>query len=130
MVSDDNGRPRDVRRELTLFLLVIGALGITGGIYETTFNNFLSDTFQMGAEARGRLEFPRELPGFLVTLLGGMLFFLSEIRLGALSGVILALGIAGLAFFGAEYSLMIASMLLWSIGNHLMMPVNNTIALS
>jgi len=130
MVSDDNGRTRDVRRELTLFLVVIGALGITGGIYETTFNNFLSDTFQMGAEARGRLEFPRELPGFLVTLVGGMLFFLSEIRLGALSGVMLALGIAGLAFFGTEYSLMIASMLLWSIGNHLMMPVNSTIALS
>jgi predicted MFS family arabinose efflux permease len=130
MTNADQGPARDIRRELVLFLVVIAALGMTGALFETTFNNFLSDTFQMGAESRGKLEFPRELPGFLVTLLGGSLFFLSEIRLGAVSLLGLALGLAGLAFLGTDYSLMIAAMVLWSAGNHLMMPVSNSIALS
>lgn len=130
IVSSTQSQPRrDLRRELLVFLVVVAALGMTGGIYETTFNNFLNDTFAMSAEARGRLEFPRELPGFLVTLLGGALFFLSEIKLGVLSAFGIALGIAGLATVGDSYPLMIASMVVWSTGNHLLMPVTNTVAL-
>ncbi len=121
---------RDVRRELALFLVVVAAMGMTFGIFETTFNNYLNDTFAITAEARGKLEFPRELPGFLVTVMGGVLFFLSESKLGVLSALGIALGIAGLAFTGDRYALMIAFMVIWSAGNHLLMPVTNTIALS
>ncbi|MCJ7821477.1 MAG: MFS transporter, partial [Armatimonadetes bacterium] len=130
MTEARQGPARDIRRELVLFLMVVAALGMTGALFETTFNNFLSDTFEMGAESRGKLEFPRELPGFLVTLLGGSLFFLSEIRLGVVSTLGLALGLVGLAFLGTEYNLMIGAMVLWSAGNHMMMPVSNSIALS
>jgi len=130
MVESDTDRGRYIRRELMLFLGVVAALGVTGGIFETTFNNFLSDTFDMGAQARGRLEFPRELPGFLVTLVGATLFFLSEVRLGVVSAIGIALGTVGLALVGTDYWMMIASMVMWSTGNHLMMPVNSTIALS
>lgn len=123
-------RQRNVRRELALFLVVVAALGMTGGIFETTFNNYLSDTFSITAEARGKLEFPRELPGFLVTVMGGALFFLSVTRMGVLSGLGIAAGIVGLAFSGDDYTRMIAFMVLWSAGNHLLMPVTGTIALS
>lgn len=121
---------RDLRRELAVFFVVVAALGMAGGIFETTFNNFLNDTFGISAEARGRLEFPRELPGFLVAMVGGALFFLSEIRLGVLSALAIALGIAGLASMGGSYPLMVAFMVVWSAGNHLLMPVTNTVALS
>lgn len=121
---------RSLRRELALFLVVASALGMTSGIFETTFNNYLSDTFAISAAARGRLEFPRELPGFLVTAVGGALFFLSEVRLGVLATVGIALGLLGLAFVGDSYSLMVAFMFLWSAGAHLMMPVSSTVALS
>jgi hypothetical protein len=46
-------------------------LGVSGGMMETTFNNYVADVFHLGADARGRLEFPRELPGFLTALLPG-----------------------------------------------------------
>jgi MFS family permease len=130
MSSDGSQVRRDIGRELTLFFVVIAALGMTGGIFETTFNNFLNDTFGISAEARGRLEFPREFPGFLVAMVGGALFFLSEIRLGVLSALGIALGIAGLATLGRDYGMMIAFMVVWSAGNHLLMPITNTIALS
>jgi len=119
-----------LRRELTIFLAVTAALGMTFGIFETTFNNYLNDTFAITAEARGKLEFPRELPGFLVTLMGGVLFFLSEARLGVLSALGIAVGIVGLAYTGDDYTRMIAFMVIWSMGNHLLMPVMGTIALS
>lgn len=123
-------RQRNLRRELGVFLVVAAGLGITSGIFETTFNNYLSDTFAITAEARGWLELPRELPGFLVTALGGALFFLSEVRLGALSALGIAVGLAGLAFVGDHYRAMIAFMFIWSTGSHLMIPVSSTIALS
>ncbi len=119
-----------MRRELVLFLVVAAALGVTFGIFETTFNNYLNDTFAISAEARGKLEFPRELPGFLVTLMGGVLFFLSVTRMGVLSALGIAAGIVGLAFTGDDYLRMMFFMVIWSAGNHLLMPVTGTIALS
>lgn len=122
--------PRNLRRELLLFLLVVAALGATSGMFETTFNNFLNDTFRIAAQTRGKLEFPRELPGFLVTILGGALFFLSETRLGAISAAATAVGLLGLALFGTEYARVILFMVIWSAGAHMMMPVTSTISLS
>jgi len=130
MAAEPRVEPRNLGRELAIFLLVVAALGTTSGIFETTFNNFLSDSFQITAEARGKLEFPRELPGFLVAIMGGLLFFLSEIKLGTLAAFATGLGLVGLTTLGTHYSLMVASMMLWSAGNHMMMPVNNAIALS
>jgi MFS family permease len=121
---------RNLRRELTLFLIVTAGLGMMFGIFETTFNNYLNDVFAISAEARGKLEFPRELPGFLVTLMGGVLFFLSVTRLGVLSALGIAVGTAGLAFTGDDYLRMMAFMVIWSAGNHLLMPITGTIALS
>ena len=120
----------NLRRELGLFLVVCIAMGVTSGIFETTFNNFLSDTHHITAEARGRLEFPRELPGFLVTVLGSALFFLTEVRLGIVAALGIAAGVAGLALVGDRYALMVLFMFVWSAGAHLMMPVSSTVALS
>jgi len=125
------GSGRNLRRELTVWLVVVGALGVTSGIFETTLNNFLSDTFHITAQQRGRLEFPRELPGFLVAVLGGALFFLSEVRLGVLATVCLASGLAGLAMLGdRSYGVMILFLMLWSAGSHMMIPISSTVTLS
>ncbi len=121
---------RNLRREITVFLVIAAAMGMTSGIFETTFNNFLNDTFHIGAAARGRLEFPRELPGFLVTAVGGALFFLSEGRLGIVAALGLAVGVLGLALVGDHWAFMVMFMFIQSSGAHLMMPVSGTIALS
>jgi predicted MFS family arabinose efflux permease len=127
----ESGPGRNLRRELLLLLVMVGALGVTSGIFETTLNNFLSDTFHLTAKQRGALEFPRELPGFLVAALGGALFFLSEIRLGMLAATCIALGLGGLALLGdRSYGTMILFLVIWSTGSHLMIPIGSTLALS
>ena len=115
--------------QLKLFLLGMLGLGIAGGIFETTFNNFLKDTFELTAKARGFLEFPRELPGFLTALFVGALFFLPETLVAALAALCIALGMFGMAIWGCSWNLMLCCMILWSAGAHIMMPVQASIGM-
>ncbi len=117
------------QRELYLFCFALLGLGVAIGIFQTTFNNFLDDTFHLGAEARGALEFPRELPGFLCAMMAGCLGFLPESKLGAVAVAGILVGMVGLALLGGSYGVMILFMLLWSSGEHLFMPVRNAIGM-
>lgn len=120
---------RSADRQLILFVLGAVSMGLSMGLGEISFNNFLSDTYHMDAMTRGELEFPRELPGFLVAAFAGILFFWSEQKMAALSMALMAVGFMGLGFYGSLYGLMLTSMIIWSIGMHLQMPVTRTIAL-
>ena len=104
---------------LYLFFGAESVMAASMGINESIFNNYLSDTFQMTAEARGGLEFPRELPGFLVVVFAGILGALSLTRMGALAAVVFAAGTAGLGLAGNSYAFMVAAMLVGSMGMHL-----------
>ncbi len=119
-------QPVDLRRFVTA--LCIGT--VAGSLVDPAFNNYLRDTFSLGADQRGKLEFPRELPGFLVTFTSGLLFFLPEARTAAVATVVTALGVAGLAWAGSSYATMVACMFCWSLGMHLMMPMRSAITLS
>lgn len=104
-------------------------MGIAVGIFETTFNNFLSDVHDISAGARGFLEFPRELPGFLTALFAGLLFFLPETLIAAVCALAVGLGMVGLAIWGTSWSWMIAFMILWSAGTHLLMPIRGSVSM-
>jgi len=128
----DSGKPGLLGRihpQLRLFLVAVMLMGIAAGILETTFNNFLSDTFDIAPDSRGFLEFPRELPGFLTALFAGLLFFLPETMIGAACAVCVGLGMIGISIWGASWHTMLAFMILWSIGAHLLMPVRSSIGI-
>ncbi|MFP3905196.1 MAG: MFS transporter [Armatimonadota bacterium] len=129
-------RLKSIHPHLILFLLAIGCTGAAGGVFHTTFNNYLDDVYQISAETRGQLEFPRELPGLLVTLTAGALAFMPETRVGAVAMGCTALGFTGLAAAGHidigidSWYIMVLFMFLWSIGQHLIMPVRESISMS
>jgi MFS family permease len=104
-------------------------MSVAMGIHESIFNNFLSDTFSMSAGARGWLEFPRELPGFLVVVMAGILCALSVTRMGVVGAGIFAAGMAGMALLGESYWMMLTMMVVGSTGMHLLQPVGASIAL-
>ena len=104
-------------------------LGICGAMFETTFNNYLSDIFDMSTQERCALEVPRELPGFLTAAIVGCLVFLPEALVGALCALTLGLGMVGLAFCGANRTVMLLLVLVWSTGMHAMMPVCSSISM-
>ena len=123
-------RLRSLDSQLLFFIAGTVFYGISTGLSETSFNNYLSDTYQMGADERGRLEFPRELPGFLVAVMAGALFLFSELHIAILSMILMAIGLAGIGLYGQDYSIMMGAMVVWSIGMHLAMPVIRAISLN
>lgn len=111
------------------FLLGVFFLGINSGVISTAFNNYLNDTLSLTEKQRGFLEFPRELPGFLLIFMTGLLAALPVRRWAVITGVLTAVGVAGLAFLSPGYNSMLVWMLLWSTGGHLFMTVESVMGL-
>ncbi len=121
------------RRTIIVFMIAVAFLGMAGGIFETSFNNYLSDTFQITAEQRGDLELPREFPGFMVAALAGVLFFLGDANMAVVASSLVALGMLGLATLAnhqGAYFTMVACTIGWSAGAHLMMPTSQALTLA
>lgn len=115
---------------LLLFFAAIALMSVSQSIFDSVYNNYLSDTFNIPATVRGQLEFPRELPGLLTAVMTGLFFFIRETGLGAVAAGAVALGMAGIAVFSRRWWPMVASTFLWSVGGHLIMPVRDSVAIS
>ncbi len=118
-----------VKSQIWLYYGALACVAMSSGIHDSTFNNFLSDSFHLGADARGHLEFPRELPGFLVVMMTGVLCMLPLTRVGLVATLVSAMGLVGLAFSGGSYGFMIIMMIAVSAGMHLLQPVGASIVL-
>jgi predicted MFS family arabinose efflux permease len=116
-------------RELRLFAGASLMMGIAYSIYDSTFNNFINARFQLSGFQRSFLEFPRELPGFLVVFVSALLWFLCSRRLGAFA---LVLGVAGtllIGFISSTYAVMTLCLFVYSLGAHLFMPLSSSIGM-
>lgn len=116
--------------QLTLFFAAVLLMSCAVGVHDSIFNNYLSDTYQMSAGARGWLELPRELPGFLVVLTTGVLAGLTVTRMGMVAILIFAVGMVGLAVTQSAFVPMAAMMMVGSAGLHLLQPVTSSVALA
>jgi len=111
------------------FLLGVFFLGINSGVISNAFNNYLNDTLSLTEKQRGFLEFPRELPGFLLIFMTGLLAALPVRHWAVITSLLTAVGVAGLGFFSPGYNSMLFWMLLWSTGGHLFMTVESVMGL-
>lgn len=114
-----------------LFLFAIASLtmGIYSGLYDPSFNNYLAQVHHISEVARGGLEFPRELPGFLVVFVLTALLFLADTRIAAISAFLVGLALWGQGFLTPNFTVVVIWMLIWSTGAHLYMAISPTIAL-
>ena len=122
-------RIKRLPRELFLFGLVIFAMGVGSNIVDSTFNNFLDEVYQVTPFQRSFLEFPRELPGFLVVFVSAGLSFLCSRRLGAVTMLLASLGILLVGFAAPTYTMMTLWLFTYSLGQHLFMPLSSSIGM-
>ncbi|MEZ0395429.1 MAG: MFS transporter [Anaerolineales bacterium] len=122
-------RLRNAPRELKLFAAASLMMGMAYSIYDSTFNNFLDFRFDLSGFQRSFLEFPRELPGFLVVFVSALLWFLCSRRLSAASLLMSAVGAILIGFASASYEIMVLFLFIYSMGQHLMMPLASTIGM-
>ncbi|NLX53038.1 MAG: MFS transporter [Deltaproteobacteria bacterium] len=103
--------------------------GFSQSIVDSTFNNFLSETFSISDWQRGLLELPRELPGFLVVFFSALFFFLCSRRLAVLANLLCAFGILLIGFASSGFSVMLVWLFMFSVGQHLFLPLNASIGM-
>lgn len=118
-----------IPRELKLFALASLAMGVSYSVFDSTFNNFLNDRFMLKEFERTFLEFPRELPGILAVFVTAAVWFLCSRRLGAVSMFLGAAGAILIGFSSSSYSVMVFWLFIYSLGQHLFMPLASGIGM-
>ena len=120
---------RRIPRELFIFGLATFVLGIGTNLFDSTFNNFLDDRFAITPFQRSFLEFPRELPGFLVVFVSAGFSFLCSRRLGSISMLLSLVGILLIGFLAPTYGVMTLWLFVYSLGQHLFIPISSTVGM-
>lgn len=130
MIKTMYGKLREHDRDFVLFLLVGVCLGLAQSVDGSTFNNFLKERFHMLILQRSALEMPRELPGFLVFIIIGFLYSLGDVRTAAVANILAAIGMFLLGIIPPEYSIALVCIFIYSSGQHVYMPLSNSIAMN
>ena len=118
------------RPELKHVLLATLFFGAASGIFTATLNNYLAEVHQLDAEARGWLELPRELPGFLIMFVAGaMLTVFRETQMAAAAMVLTAIGAIGLGYLAPTHAALVVFIVIWSLGDHIIFAVEGPIGL-
>lgn len=117
-----------VSHEMRLFAVASLFMGMAYSMFDAVFNNFLNNRFSLSGFQRSFLEFPRELPGLLAIFVAAALWFLCSRRLGVLAMALGAIG-ALLIGFGSSYVIMVFCLFIYSMGQHMFMPVASTIGM-
>lgn len=121
--------PPRIRRDFLLFFIAVSVAAFSQSVIDSVFNNFLAESFSITDLQRGVLEFPRELPGFLVIFFSALFAFLSIRRMAALANLFAAVGILCVGFFSIDFSFMLLWLFIFSTGQHLFMPLASTIGM-
>ncbi len=116
-------------RDFRLLLWASVFIGLGACVNAAAFNNYLRDSYALDVARRTFLEFPRELPGFLVSAFIGILAGLGDVRIAAIANLASALGMAAIGWIPPVYAIMVSAVFLYSVGGHLYMPLANAIGM-
>jgi predicted MFS family arabinose efflux permease len=128
-VTSQLSKLKTVPRELVLFGMAVFAIGVGANMFDSTFNNFLDERYMVTPFQRSFLEFPRELPGFLVVFVSAGLAFLGSRRLGAVTILLSVAGVLLIGFAAPTYAVMAIWLFVYSLGQHMFFPLSSTIGM-
>jgi MFS family permease len=131
MMKSIKGVVRGAEKDFCLFLVAGVFLGIAQSVDGSTLTNYLKEHFGMLIIQRSALEFPRELPGLLVVLVIGALSFLGgDVRISVAANLLAAIGMFSLGIIPPQYAMVILVMFIYSMGQHIFMPLSGSIGMS
>jgi MFS family permease len=131
MMMSVRGVLKGAERDFLLFLIAGAFLGIAQSVDGSTLTNYLKEHIGMLILQRSALEFPREIPGLLVVLVIGALSFLGgDVRICVAANLLAAIGMFSLGIIPPRYSYVIVIMFIYSMGQHIFMPLSGSIGMS
>jgi MFS family permease len=97
-------------------------------VWQTLFNNFAVESVQIGPAQVGLVQAVREVPGLMGFLIGFIAIYLSEVRIMALSIILMGFGIAWTGQ-STTFPILLISTFVMSFGFHFFSPGSNAIVL-
>lgn len=125
----DHQSGASLRSDSVKYFVAVAFMGFGGAMVDSSFNNFLKSSYDIGGLARSALELPREIPGFLNVFLAALLAFLPGRRVGAVAFLLQAVGIACLGAFSPTFRAMTGWLFVFSLGQHLFLPLQQSIGM-
>jgi MFS family permease len=116
------------------FLSVLILFGVSYGLYRGIQDNYLAEIIHVTPFERGIIEFFREMPGLLLILILALMYRFADSKVFKIGVAIMAGGSVGLLlsstspFFMTKIFVVIF-MVLFSTGEHTIMPVRSTISM-
>lgn len=111
------------------FFTSILVWGIGIGCFQATFNNFIIEFYNISGMERGILEFLRETPGVCLIALLALLHKYTDWKILRM-GTVISLLAAGLLLIPVPWMATVIFITIWALGEHLVMPVRQSLALS
>ena len=116
-------------RNWKMLLLSILATGLSYGLYKGMLDNYLSEIVNLGEMGRGVAEFFREIPGVMLVLILALFYMLSAETMYKAGAVFLLAGMGMIAVLPADKVLVILSITMYSMGEHIQIGMKNTLSL-
>ena len=113
-----------------IFFLSLLITGLSFGIYKGLQDNYLAEVVSMGELDRGITEFFRELPGLLLIFILIVFYTFSAETMYKIGATVTLLGVAMLAIVPPVKVLVIVSMFVHSLGDHIQLGMKNTLTLN
>lgn len=111
-----------------LFLsLLLSAIGF--GLYKGVLDNYMAEVVRMNELDRGITEFFRELPGLILILILAVCYRSSAEKLYKYGMLLMAVGMIIQAVIAPVKVLVILSIFIYSIGEHIQLGMKNTLSL-
>jgi MFS family permease len=111
------------------FLATILCSGLAYGFYRGIQDNYLAEIVGISEFGRGVVEFFREMPGLLLIFILAAMYRFSENKVFKIGTAIMLAGIAGLLIGGSNMIVVVIFMVLFSTGEHIVMPVKSSLSL-
>jgi MFS family permease len=111
------------------FLSTLLLSGIAYGLYRGVQDNYLAQMVHITEFERGLVEFFREIPGLLVVFILAAIHRMTEIKIFRIGTAIMLAGVAGLWMAGTGKFIVVLFIVLFSLGEHIIMPVRSTIVM-
>lgn len=111
-----------------LFLsLLLSAIGF--GLYKGVLDNYMAEVVRMNELHRGITEFFRELPGLILILILAICYRSSAEKLYKYGMLLMTVGMIIQAVIAPVKALVILSIFIYSIGEHIQLGMKNTLSL-
>ncbi|WP_418462594.1 hypothetical protein [Frisingicoccus sp.] len=112
-----------------LFLTAIILLTVAQGLSSSVFSNYFKEVYQINSVQRGFLEIPREMPGVLCVVVISLLGSLGNVSMAFIAYGLSCIGLLVLGLLSPSYGWMMVFLFISSLGEHMMMPLRDSIAI-